>query len=256
MNGENLKYNYNVITMVFTGTEVDQELRYKGELIYYHTGTITLNVKLGSQSEDAIPLTAKEQITAPFSRLFFTPSGAGSVILYLANPKEVKIESKQVNVDSVNNVVRDDSFRYYTDQQKAFFGWCACGALASNYSHAQLKNPSGSGVSIYLSKVTITLTAISDVFVRRYDTDLSTPQNAMNRDLASASGYGLCKVEQYTSLYGSNLARLYVSPAGVLCLYEFSNPFKIDPGEGFVLVPSIVNDGIYANFEWVEVPVP
>jgi hypothetical protein len=262
---EPIKYNYNMITMVFAGTEVDKELLYSGELLYYHTDSIMLFVKLNSPSEDAIPIFTKEQITAPFQRLYFTPSGAGTITLYLANPKEIKIESRLVNVDTVQLLNRDDAFRYYTDQEKAFIGGLFWVPAASNYCLIELFNPVGSGKVAYILAVRILQVVNLSVYLNQVTTQLTSP-TALTKTNKSFKGSPVASVinlqRKDDTTAPTITALIDMRQQNSTGTYAISvthpnsidkDPIKLAEGYGLRASCTTVALGMGCFFEWIEI---
>lgn len=260
-----VKYNYNVVTMVFTGSEVDKELLYSGELVYYHTGSITLSVKLNSQSEDAIPISVKEQITAPFKALYLTPNAAGSVTLFLANPSEIKIDSRQVAVDTINNLLRDDSSKYYSEQQKAFTGGYSWQPAASNYGLIELFNPSGSGKKAVVSSLRpASVYQTNWIFALIVTSQLTSPTSVSKQNKyggGTASVMNLQRKDDTTlptttgffwsdSWYATGAAFVFntIHPQVIQ-----RDPIILPEGYGLRVVSTTVAQIMGAFFEWLEI---
>lgn len=254
MDADKYRYNYDVFTVTFAGTETDFVVNYAGELIYFSSGAITLNIKLNDTNQDKIPITVKESIVAPFKRFFITPSGAGTVTVFLSNPKEIKIESRQVTVDTLSLLSRDDTFRYWTDQQKAFMGGAEVAAVASQYAHVQLLNPAASGKTIYVLTATISTQSNTNLELCSYDTALGTAAPATPKILGGSAGVGLVKSTTNASLLGTFSGVAHLSQNAV-SIFDFpmKQAIRLDQGKGLVLRQGVVNTPMNGFFEWIEV---
>lgn len=148
-------YKYRVMNIVLAGTEADMEYQLHGEMIFFHSSlnNTTIRVRLHDQGNDLIPLSVKQQITAPFEKFFLTASGADTITLFITNPKEIKFEGLSASVDTLNNQIQDNSFRYYSDQQKSFIGGIMWTAAGSTYGEIELFNQTGSGKKVYVNSI-------------------------------------------------------------------------------------------------------
>ena len=109
---QEFNYEYHVVSVITSGAVADQEFEYEGEYIFYKSGTGDISIKLNSPTKDAIDLSTKEDIEAPFNRFFLTTTTAVNVVLFISKPKEVRIGSKEVNVDQISKVEKTDSGTY------------------------------------------------------------------------------------------------------------------------------------------------
>jgi hypothetical protein len=144
--------------------------------------------------------------------------------------------------------------KLYSDMRagRAFCLGGVCVSLAGNYSHVELFNPAGSGITALVCMAIFSCGAGDQVNLRTHNAALSTDGGAgVNMLLGGAAG--VCHV--YTE---RNVALLGTAVGGLDVLA--STPVKFDPGwiaelpagRGVIVVPNTANEAAKALFWWIE----
>lgn len=97
-------FNYDVIEYETSAAVTDDELEIEGELLLYHRGSEDITVKLNSYNNAGIPLSSKEEIQAPFTRLFITTTGSVDITFFISKPRDVKVGGKKMDVDAISAI--------------------------------------------------------------------------------------------------------------------------------------------------------
>lgn len=155
--------------------------------------------------------------------------------------------SDNANILFSDNVTLRNEDAVVADDHSFFFG----GGLsqdASNYSHGQVFNPSGSGIVTFIDGFVFEAQTGSVIIIGFYDTELTTDAGAfINKRNAGAAGASHFRTQLSTSRlgtywYGTALAALapWIQPL----IY----PVELAAGEGFIMAMNTVNADAYLTF--------
>ena len=135
----------------------------------------------------------------------------------------------------------------------AFFGANVLGPVASNFSHVQLLNPAGSGKNVIVTTLSVRPTSADFIELRSYGTALTTNENTTNKLIGGSAASGQLRTEAHTARYGTLLSETRSENSTLYRLILSEEPIVLTPGVGILVVPAVVNVGIEATYEWVEV---
>lgn len=237
---------------------VNQLYNISGDFLYVDassTGSVTL--ELNNQYNDAsAPFYASPGfgLNALFKQVklsWVAQAGKKVRIMYSTGDKVVPTNSTTVN-GYVNTV---DGGLSRTLSGVSFLGVGGTGAVAAQYSHAQIWNPAGSGKTLFVESLSLSTSIAQAISLRRSTAALANASNlAMNKLVGSAIGVGVIRYENNTvpQFAGVSVGGSYTLAAGVVGAFPFREPVVIAPGAGIVLIAGSVNTDLTANFEWFE----
>lgn len=249
-------YTYRVINLDLTNGLNDEHFPIHAELIYYHWGLSTLEIKLNAASNDVIKLRPKNKIEAPINRIFISAAPRlETVQLFIANPNTINLGGGEIRVWEDNEFI-------HTMAQNAFFGYTGSPALVGSFSIIALWNPANSGIHAILNTIDLSHTApgTTVIYVYQHTAQYLTVQNFTigNKYLGGPAGV----VELWDGRFaGPGILGNWIG--GFSCLigtaYLQNNPiqtnFIVPPGQLFQIVSSGVNQSIGAIFHWHEYPI-
>jgi len=137
---------------------------------------------------------------------------------------------------------------------RAFTRGTGLAAVAANNGHVQLLNPAASGVNLIVRGIKFAVNVLGEIRVARYDTALGT---LVGNGLSLLAGGTAALAEIRTATNVGALGTLMRQiPALASTSVELSPEWWIElgPGEGVVGIDMTVNDTVYGNFDWIEVP--
>jgi hypothetical protein len=128
-------------------------------------------------------------------------------------------------------------------------------AVAGQYSHVQLWNPS-STVNVIVERVVMAAGAACIVGMRSYNVALSTlnmgPQTKL---FGAAAMQSRTRGEANASLLGTASANIFLAVANESKDFLLSSPIVLPPNWGLVFVPLTVNIMLNVTFQLLEEPV-
>ncbi len=216
------------------------------------------DVKLATDSGSYITFVAGREYKVAagdpdFTRIRLHNDGAGAVsgVLMLGFG----------DVTDNNVVIQDVVATLETPPGTAFMGSQVTGAAASNYSHAQLWNPAGSGVVIEVDRCKVFSNVnggynVWDVLSSALATSGNSYAHAKAFGAAPPAPAGELYYERNTSQLVSNW--YWMSALDTVAVLSprdelFIPPVKLDPGYGLVVMNTSVNKDLEVSFQWREV---
>lgn len=265
--------DYNIVNINISAAISNQELIIDGAKIIYLSGSQQLNVKLNENSADNIPLNPKERIVWPgrFNKLYFSGGPYPETItLLIASEPDFVLDSSSVNVDILNNQIRDDSYLYHSASElNAYITTDGINVTASNYGGIQLWNKSTTGKRILVRGVHVNVSdavsiKISSIMNTRIDTFIPTAVlstydatiskcNNLNPNSVVEIWKGLVATAMSTIVY-FRYAPLITGDIVFIPI----NPILLAPGEGVQVFSNSVLATTYtltACFEFEEISV-
>lgn len=138
---------------------------------------------------------------------------------------------------------------------QAFAGGVQSAAAAANNSHVQLFNPAGSTVNVVVRKYGFTVQGASQVYLNRYDTQLTTDNGSAQNKLAGGA-VSVAKMRSQTNVgtlgTGNPLGYWFDVNAQRVVMETLTEPIVLIPGTGILFVPLTVNIGMWGMFDWYE----
>jgi len=127
------------------------------------------------------------------------------------------------------------------------------GALAAEFGHIQLKNPTGSGVVAFVDQLIVSSPTTQDILILRHAADLTgTVSLWRSTRLGGADGLSGIRRQTNASFLGTQIGLVRVT-AGVTFRIEFLFPVQLDANTGLVAAAGVVNTGLNAYFFGREV---
>jgi hypothetical protein len=150
-------------------------------------------------------------------------------------------------------VITDNTQQARSLAGNAFCGACGPAAVASQYSRAQLWNPAGSGVNLYVEQVAMVCNAGVAGWLTKSTVALASNQEAgQNKLLSGASGHGQVNYDSTATVPAYPALGFVNSGSAALAQYPQAEPIIIPPGYGLTITCAIVNQAITGIFEWYE----
>ena len=135
---------------------------------------------------------------------------------------------------------------------RAFMSGTAIGASGGNYSHLQLFNPVGSGITIIVYAIFVSTLSAGRVHKRTHNTALSSlSQTGTNLLAGQSAAIGEIRSESPAALQGTRVMD-FSTLAQTLQEITRGWTFELGAGEGVLVVPNAVNVQIEANYYWIE----
>lgn len=239
----------------------DQILPLKGDFLYIDqasTGSVyvELNAKQGGTLAPVL-LAAGGSIEIPdggFDSIKINAAAQLNKSIRIIVGNGARIKSGGTVNPASNVVMTVNGARTRTDGDRAFASYQGQGALAGNYSHLQLFNPVGSGKTIYVEKVICKSTVAASTIVGSYSTALSVSLGtAPSKKIGSSTAsVGQLRIQTNATQLITNTYGVVAVTASIDSPYDMSAPFALPPGNGLILVPTVVNQAVYGNIEWYE----
>jgi len=166
----------------------------------------------------------------------------------IQGPRDQKFTSGAAHV-SIQNPAE-----IITDQNQ-YWCWYQAVGTATNFSHVQLLNPSGSGITAIVTGLWVVPEAAGDVWVKEYSTALTasgaTPQNTYVGGAAAS-----CTVNKAINqtVYGTGKFYLYANALGAgMTNYLSEGGIVLPANTGIVLRNSVADSDLIVGFYWTEV---
>lgn len=136
----------------------------------------------------------------------------------------------------------------------AFLASGASAAVAAQYSHLQLWNPSGSGKNVILEAFSFSTNVASGINFYRDVAQRSTANNAVvSKYLSGAVGVAVLRSENNAVMqFAGGVMLSYLTPASVVQTLNLKEPIVIPPASGLNFVTASVNVSVVGNFEFFE----
>lgn len=126
------------------------------------------------------------------------------------------------------------------------------GPTAGQYSHVQLLNPGGSGITIVIRRIVVSGPTASQIAVRTYNTALATLVSAgANYNAGAAAATGVVRKEDNVAILGSPIL-FHRMGADRPCEVVSAWAWQLGAGEGVLLNAEVTNIAVYVSYEWVE----
>ncbi len=124
---------------------------------------------------------------------------------------------------------------YVVSQSGAFQGIFSVGALAANISHAQIYNPSGSGITVIVDGIVISSNAVGSLEIASYATELTTSAGAWANTLfGGAAGSGIIRTQQNGSALGTIVGVNYMAALAPWEIW-FRYPVQLQESNGLIV---------------------
>jgi len=156
------------------------------------------------------------------------------------------------------NLLQSNSGQYRNEDfavgaNTAFIKGQSQGATASNYSHMQLYNPVGSGVSIIIDGVYVSVSAATYAMFRSLSTELTTSLGSWDSKLmAQPDGNGVIRREANVAQLGTAMYSIELL-ANEVFSYKPQSPIILPAGQSLTITTNLVNVTLSATFEGREV---
>ena len=135
---------------------------------------------------------------------------------------------------------------------RAFTGFSHLGPTASNYSHVQLINPSGSGITVTIREILIWCDTADLILFSTHNTALSSLSMAgINLLAGGTAGTGTVREENNVAQQGTSMERLQIlanTPTFIVTDWHM----ELGAGEGVLFVPGTVNQRMGMAARWTE----
>lgn len=138
---------------------------------------------------------------------------------------------------------------------QAFIGQWGANAVAAQYAHMQLLNPSGSGKRVVITQYKGISNALCSFQLIRYDTALTTLNgNAPSKDIAAAASTAQLRSATNAAQLGTGsvMDSSYFPAAGMAPSFVFREPIILRANQGIVLRSDTVNTLVSGVFEFYE----
>mgnify|MGYP000632636192 CR=1 FL=1 len=251
--------NFTYFDKSLTSGLTDVMIESPGDFLYIDqasTGVvqIELNMRQGG-SLAPITLAAGGSIECDFSSVKITADAQlnKSVRIVIGNGARIK-GGANVNAASMSvSVVDGGPFR--TKDNKAFLSFIEQTAVAGQYSHIQLYNPTGSGKNAYVKKMLISPASSSGFILRQYDTALANAYDYLHpasKSLGNSASVLEQRTETFVGVAGSTsyLAGTNVSSNHVL--FDLTEPILVQPGKGLLVFGTAPNTRFSMTSEFIE----
>ena len=133
------------------------------------------------------------------------------------------------------------------------FGFESSQAVAVEFSHVQLLNPTSSGVIVHVDRVLLSTAALQFARVRRFDTPLTNlaPAIAFEDFRERGQPASVVREQANAAQLGTALGEVTLD-ANLEVVLEF-NSLVLAPGQGVLVSPNLVNTQLAAWWFWREV---
>jgi hypothetical protein len=161
-------------------------------------------------------------------------------------------------VDSVNALVITPVAGWFNDyitqQNQAFIAYTTQTAVPAEYQLSQIFNPTGSGIIIYLDKITVKgqTTPPGCLLMRTTTVFGGGATSGANKNIGGTASVGECRELSSSAPSGTPIAPVRMMPANTDIVMEFNPPFRLEAGEGINVrsyVQNVINETAY---EWRE----
>lgn len=160
-----------------------------------------------------------------------------------------EIVSVKMSGDSVfhnNDEIVHDNEIFFAGKYQA--------GTASNYTHIQLMNPAGSGITLLIDKIAWVIATTFWLDHAFYDTELTTDDGAgAARSKTGGAALAHLRSQQNLSELGTTYRQARNASIQTWVETVYTMPIEILDGDGYMLHNSNTNSFLAAYFEWREV---
>jgi hypothetical protein len=227
-----------------------QPIDVKGRFFKYKSGSGLIRVS--TDKGGFVDLLPGQGIrNTEFSRLVVSDrTGSGGYGVLIAGDFDFQDDRISGTVDVV------DGGKSRTLANMAFMGVPTIGALAGNYSHAQIWNPAGSGKNAILKRYTVSSSSACFILVKFHTAALaSLIAKGKSKNAAGPVSVAEVRSSQDVVLLANQVIDQFFVSAGGSQTIALSEPIVIPPGYGVVFVPAMTAADIAAGLEWFEEPL-
>ena len=174
-------------------------------------------------------------------------------LLDIPESEALRITSRFIPVITLESIVGLPTTRVRGLVGSPCLGYESQPAVAAEFSHVQLFNPTDSGIEIHVERVLITTTVTTSTNVRRLDTPLTTlaPNVSFSDFRVRGRPVGEIRTETNVAQLGTLLGEIG-SLAGEVEGLEFS-PMILGENQGVLIASNLVNREVRSFFFWREV---
>lgn len=152
-------------------------------------------------------------------------------------------------------VISSSSFLEELLRGRAFIGGGVQSGLAANFSHIQLFNPVGSGLTVIVTSITASQGNGIDINVAVNTAALSTNITEVGNQLAGgAAPVATLNSQNNATQLGTVISREPQSGATNIINVVKGNLFALEPGNGVLINPVNQNSSLEASYSWLELP--
>lgn len=251
--------NFTYFDRLLTSGLTDEIISSPGDFLYIDqasTGVVSveLNMRQGGTLAPIL-LAAGGSIECDFAsiKLNATAQLNKTVRVIVGNGARIK---GGANVQASSFVVTTvDGNKLRTQNAKSFLGHCNAAAGVGQYSSAQLANPAGSGVNVFVAKTTITAETAAGSFALVKGSALAATvlYSAPSKKISAALSNAVMRYETGgSSLFAAPALYAVNTPANTVFPVSFDDPLMLAPGEYLTWCNLSTNSAAAANFDFFE----
>lgn len=220
-----------------------------------------VSVRVGTFEADPVPLRIDGEVKGSpgawdqFEISWEAQPGYKATVLAAYDPLALSISAEPASQLLLGSAQVDLAFpSQILKPENMYSATVAQAALASNYSHVQLKNPAGSGKVLYLFNASGRAPVAHGLVLARYDADLTTLSSfGYCRDIGGANSTAQVRTQAHTGFLITNgFDDQLVSGETMNFDIPASSPIVIDEGQGVVVVDYYVNAAISVTYLFAE----
>lgn len=197
----------------------------------------------------------KPRIQAPgvMATLFALLGIGGERQQYNAELSELVVPVVQINPPNITNNVTQFGDAWTTNGE-AYIGRFNVAPVAANFGAAQIANPAGSGVDIYIDTLRIGATVTQETQIKYGVTTAMVAANWIAGSKDMTPGPAMKASLGSNQQGGYNGTQIWGVQGGDGTLKTFNPPIRLAPGNSLTIVDSTANETLYGAMEWREVP--
>jgi hypothetical protein len=148
-----------------------------------------------------------------------------------------------------------DGGKSRTNSDSACMGYGYVAAAAGQSSYVQLLNPAGSGMNLYIERVSFMCgSAAQGIGLRRCDAAIANLYGQGSRKrMGAVASVAQVRTEANAAVLGQGNWLMSIPPA--VSMYTFTEPLQVPPGTGVIMANMEFTQSIGGAFEYFEEPI-
>jgi hypothetical protein len=186
--------------------------------------------------------------------------GYDEIILTSSTSQTVYLQSLSGDVSSgriTGEVLTINGEIVRTKNNQAFMGYAAVAAVAAQFSHLQLWNPSAN-YNLLVNQVSWYTTTGTAVQIKKATTSLvnsfAAQPNPLSKNYTGANSIAQNAYENNAAGLGTAMCQISMTPA-VQYTWKFTEPVLLAQNRGLTLQNMLVNDALVGHWEFIQEPV-
>uniref|UniRef100_A0A6M3LJ64 Uncharacterized protein n=1 Tax=viral metagenome TaxID=1070528 RepID=A0A6M3LJ64_9ZZZZ len=158
-------YSYDYIELSFSEATANYEFQCPGEVIFCDAASSDFTIRLNSMTKKAITMKKGKTIFAPYDKIYISTTGANTIILFVASPRQIMLTANEVSVSQIDKLEKTEDGSYGHET----IGAASVIIAASNNDRKRLTIQNWSANKVYIGFDNAVTTVNAAYVLEQYD---------------------------------------------------------------------------------------